>query len=194
MAMTQDTREKLIDSGLRLLHGRGFNACGIQDITADAGVPKGSFYHHFASKEAFALEVLERYWQALRIHLKSLRGSSVAPEERLRRYFALLAEAIARGKFEKGCMIGNFGAELSDQSPTVRERLAIMMAEWTRAIESCVREAQDAGTLRSGLDPKAVAGFLANSWEGAILRSKIDKTKAAFNHFSSVVFAGAFNS
>jgi TetR/AcrR family transcriptional regulator, transcriptional repressor for nem operon len=192
--MAQDTREKLIDSGLRLLHGRGFNGSGVQDITADAGVPKGSFYHYFASKEAFALEVLERYWQGLRIPLKSLRDRAVAPDQRLRRYFALLAEAIARGKFEKGCMIGNFGAELSDQSPMVRERLAIMMAEWTRAIESCVREAQDAGTLRSGLDPKAVAGFLTNSWEGAILRSKIDKSAAGFDHFVSVVFATAFDS
>jgi TetR/AcrR family transcriptional repressor of nem operon len=192
--MAQDTRERLINSGLRLLHGRGFNASGVQDITVDAGVPKGSFYHYFSTKEAFALEVLERYWQGLRIPLKLLRGSSVAPDERLRKYFALQAEAIARGKFEKGCMIGNFGAELSDQSPMVRERLAVIMAEWTRAIEGCVREAKDAGRLRSGLDPTAVAGFLTNSWEGAILRSKIDKSSAAFDHFSNVVFAVAFNS
>jgi TetR/AcrR family transcriptional regulator, transcriptional repressor for nem operon len=191
--VSENTREKLLDSGLRLLHERGFNGCGVQDITAEAGVPKGSFYHYFASKDAFALEVLERYWQGLRLSLKPLGDQSVAPVERLRRYFALMAQAFGRWKFEKGCMIGNFGAELSDQSPHVRNRLAAIMAEWSRAIASCVRDAQNAGELRPHLDAEEVGTFLANSFEGAILRAKMDKTANAFDAFSNVSFMAVFN-
>jgi TetR/AcrR family transcriptional repressor of nem operon len=58
---TKSTREHLIDVGLELMHQDGYNATGLSDILKGADVPKGSFYHHFGSKEDFAAAVLERY-------------------------------------------------------------------------------------------------------------------------------------
>ena len=58
-------RENLLSAGLALFHAQGFNAVGIKEITDTAGVPKGSFYSYYGSKNAFAAAVLGRYWTGI---------------------------------------------------------------------------------------------------------------------------------
>lgn len=187
------TKDKLIEAGLRTLYQRGFNGSAVQDITDAAGVPKGSFYNHFASKELLGLEVLERFWQGSASRRAILSDESRSPVERLRDHFRSVSDMVRRYNFEKGCLIGNFSAELPDQSRQIRDRLATIYAAWTRAIETCVREAQEKGHLRAGSDPKVVAAFLVNAWEGAVLRAKVDKDGDAFDHFDQTVFTLLFN-
>ena len=185
-------REQLIEAGLKTLLRQGFNGSGVQDVADAARVPKGSFYNHFESKEAFAAEVLERYWQAGAVRTAVLRDLTVGPVERLRIYFGALFDAAVGPDFEKGCMIGNFSTELPEQSPEIRERLAAIYAAWTRSIESCVREAQNAKRVRLDLPASAVASFLINSWEGAVLRARVERDTSPFVQFEEVVFAGIF--
>ena len=187
-----NVREQLIEAGLKTLLGQGFNGSGVQDIVDAARVPKGSFYNHFKSKEAFAAEVLERYWQAGAVRTAVLRDLTVGPVERLRIYFGALFDAAVGPDFEKGCMIGNFSTELPEQSPEIRERLAAIYAAWTRSVESCVREAQNAKRVRLDLPASAVASFLINSWEGAVLRARVERDTSPFVQFEEVVFAGIF--
>jgi TetR/AcrR family transcriptional repressor of nem operon len=87
-----NVRERLLDAGVEAFHRRGFNGCGVQEITEAAGVPKGSFYNHFASKEALGAAVLDRYWQQRGdTTLRILEDRDVRPRERLWRYFATMA-------------------------------------------------------------------------------------------------------
>jgi len=136
-------RERLLDAGLETLHRRGFNGCGVQEITEAAGVPKGSFYNHFESKEALGAAVLDRYWQQRAdTSLRILDDAKVRPRERLRSYFAVMAANMAKRGYTGGCLIGNLGAELSDQSRLVSDRLAAVFAGWTEAVETCIRDGQ----------------------------------------------------
>src|SRR5262245_3183421 len=131
-----NVRERLLDAGLETLQRRGFNGCGVQEITNAAGVPKGSFYNYFDSKEALGAAVVDRYWQQRAgAVLPILEETDVSPRERLRRYFAALAANMAKRDYTGGCMIGNLGAELSDQSRLVCERLAAVFGGWTEAVE-----------------------------------------------------------
>jgi TetR/AcrR family transcriptional regulator, transcriptional repressor for nem operon len=187
-----NVREQLIEAGLQTLHLHGFNGCGVQDITDAAGVPKGSFYNHFESKEALALEALERFWQNGASRRALLSDTNLDPVERLRRYFRALSEAVVRQNFQRGCLIGNFSSELSAQSREVRDRLAEIYAAWTRSIESCVREAEKAGRVQPRLPAGTIAIFLVNAWEGAVLRSKVERDKSALDQFDRVVFASIF--
>ena len=187
-----NVREQLIEAALENLHLHGFNGTGVQDIVDAAGVPKGSFYNHFESKDSLALEALERYWQSGAGRRALLSDTSVDPVERLRRYFRALAEVAIRQNFRKGCMIGNFSTELSVQNKEIRERLAEIYAAWTRALLSCVREAEKAGRVRPRLPASAIAAFLVNAWEGAALRSKVEQDKSSFDQFERVIFASLF--
>lgn len=187
-----NVREQLIEAGLKTLFKQGFNGSGVQDITDAARVPKGSFYNHFKSKEAFAAEALERYWQMGDGRRALLSDTKVEPVERLRQYFRTLSDALVRNEFEKGCLIGNFSTEMSGQSPEIRERLAAIYAAWVRLIESCVREAQKADRVRAKLPASAIASFLLNSWEGAVLRAKVERDRTPIEQFEQVVFASLF--
>ncbi|MDN5005474.1 TetR family transcriptional regulator C-terminal domain-containing protein [Bradyrhizobium sp. GCM10027634] len=187
-----NVREQLIEAGLETLHLHGFNGSGVQDITDAAGVPKGSFYNHFESKEDLAVQALERYWQNGATRRALLSDTSVDPVERLRRHFRGLSDLAIRQNFQKGCMIGNFSTELAVHSNEVRDRLAEIYAAWSRSIESCVREAEKAGRVQPRLPAATIATFLLNAWEGAVLRSKVEQDKSPLDQFERVVFASIF--
>jgi TetR/AcrR family transcriptional regulator, transcriptional repressor for nem operon len=184
----ESVKEQIIDAAVETLHRKGFNGTSVQDITDAAKVPKGSFYNHFDSKEELAVEALDRYWQWVLAGLRPLSDATTPPAGRLRQYFRHLAERGRTREYRTGCMIGNMSTEMPDQSRLVRERLAVVLGAWSRAIESCVRDAQADGSIRRDLDAKTIAAFLLNSFEGAILRSKVDRDAAAFAAFEDVVF------
>jgi len=185
-----DSREQLLNAGVEALHSKGFNGCGVQEITEAAGVPKGSFYNYFASKEAFSVEVLEHYWEeGARRNLSVLSDESIPALARLKTYFAQRAEVHAKGHYERGCMLGNLATEVTGQSRLVRDRLAGMFAGWVRVMANCVRDARDAGEIDSDLDPKILAEFLVNGWQGAVMRAKVDRDSSAMDQFTKVVFS-----
>ncbi|MBN9563193.1 MAG: TetR family transcriptional regulator C-terminal domain-containing protein [Alphaproteobacteria bacterium] len=182
-------RERLLDAAVEAVRQRGYNGCGVQDITDAAGVPKGSFYNHFDSKEALGAAIVEQYWQrGACSSLCVLSDESLPPIERLRRYFDMLAANMADRDYKCGCLIGNLSAELADQSRLVCDRLSAIYAGWTRSIETCLREAQRAGEIATGRDPAVLAAFLVNAWEGTVLRAKVDKEGTAYRQFQEIVF------
>lgn len=184
------TRDHLLSTGLRVLHARGFHACGVQDIVDAAQVPKGTFYSHFDGKEQFGAEVLGRYWEQRASNATAiLSDESRAPLDRLKAYFAGKTTDRAAGPFENGCMIGNFSAEMAGDSRLVRERLRSVFAAWTSLIGGCIREAQAGGELRASLDPDTVAAFLIDAFEGAVLRAKVERDGAPLLRFQSIVFS-----
>jgi TetR/AcrR family transcriptional repressor of nem operon len=182
------TRDHLIATGLKLLHARGFHACGVQDITAAAEVPKGTFYTHFDSKERFGADVLGRYWEQRASRAQTiLSDESRSPLERLKAYFA--SKAQVTGPFDKGYMIGNFSAEMAADSRLMRDRLGAVLAAWTQMLATCIREARSAGELTTNQDPETLAAFLIDAFEGAVLRTKVDRDGTALKRFESIVFS-----
>jgi TetR/AcrR family transcriptional repressor of nem operon len=182
-------RDQLIASGLETLHRRGYNGAAVQDITDAAGVPKGSFYNHFESKEALALEVIDRFGKEQMALASVLSDESLSPVERLRRYFASLATNLAAQNYERGCLLGNFSTELADQSRVIRDRLGSNFAAWSLPIATCIRDGQKAGEISRDMDPRMLADFLLNSLEGAILRMKVEKDSSPLDHFMTLVFS-----
>lgn len=181
-------KEQIVEAAVETLHQKGFNGATVQDITSAAKVPKGSFSNHFDSKEALAVEALDLYWNRTLNSVNILHEEAAPPLDRLRRYFRHLAGVAERQEFRAGCLIGNMATEMSDQSRAVRERLAVLLAAWTRAIESTVREAQAEGSLRRDLEAKTIAAFLLNAWEGAVMRAKVDRDATSLVSFEDVVF------
>jgi TetR/AcrR family transcriptional repressor of nem operon len=181
-------REEILSAGLETLHLRGFNATSVQDITEAAGVPKGSFYNHFSSKEDLGAAVVEQYAAKAVKRRAILSDPTIAPLPRIRRYFETL---IAAGRYPDapGCLLGNFGAELSNQSPAIRERVSAAFVDWTRALAEVIEEAQRSGDLPRDNAPRALASFLIDAWEGAVLRAKIEKNRAPLESFIAMVFS-----
>jgi TetR/AcrR family transcriptional repressor of nem operon len=183
-----NVREQILSAGLKTLHLRGFNATSVQDITEAAGVPKGSFYNHFASKEDLGAAAVEQYAGKAAARRAMLRDRTLAPLPRLRRYFETLIEAVRRPD-SPGCLLGNFGAELSNQSPLIRERVSAALADWTQALAQVIDEAQQAGALPRSQASETLAAFVVDAWEGAVLRTKVERSCAPLDAFLAVVFS-----
>ena len=180
-------REQILEAGLKTLLEKGFHACGVRDITDAAGAPTGSFYNHFTSKEALGAEIVERYGRD-NSRRKALRDRTLPPLERLRLHFAGLSQMYAALDYGRGCLLGNFSAELADHSPLVRERLAALFASWTKDIEDAVRDAQADGSVSTRTDPADLAAFLLDAYEGALLRARVEKSGAPLDRFMAIAF------
>jgi TetR/AcrR family transcriptional repressor of nem operon len=186
---TKSTRDHLIDVGVGLMHQNGYNATGLSDILKAADVPKGSFYHHFGSKEDFAAAALERYGMRAREHAAALlNDTTIPPLKRLRRYFGDLARIYGQGGAIPGCMMGRFTLEIAEESPQLRKRISASFDHWQHTIAAVIGQAVAQKELRAGADPESLAGFVLNSWEGALLRSQAEKSDAPLEGFMHVVF------
>lgn len=186
---TRDVRQKLLDAGVRTFSRFGFNGCSVQDITDEAGVPKGSFYNHFESKEALGLAALDCFWAGGPCEaLKMLENHEGSPLHRLRCYFERVASDLAEKQFTCGCFAANMAVELSDHSQPVAARLSVIFASWNARVADCLRAAQQAGELRMDADADLLAGFLMDAWEGAVLRARIEKGDRPLRQFNDVLF------
>jgi TetR/AcrR family transcriptional repressor of nem operon len=183
------TRDNLLQVGLRMIHTEGYAATGIQGITEGAGVPKGSFYNHFASKEAFGAEVLDAYFDRNEGKLRALLcDADVAPLVRLEAYFDDRIDAFKAAGFTRGCLLGNFSAETADHSALLREHLAGHFDAWSKFFENCIAEAQEHGAIDRRFPAALLGRFVLNSWEGALLRMRVEKSDAALIEFKDIVF------
>ena len=188
--MKESARDKIIATGVEMVAISGFNATGIESVLKAAGVPKGSFYHHFGSKENFGIEVInlfaERYAQKLHTFFDD---QSIEPLERIRNYLEHSIEHLTQENFSKGCLIGNLGQELADQNERFRDRLAEIFCDWLNIFADCLLQAQQAGTLNPLLDAQNLASFLLSGWEGAILRAKVMRSPEPLKQFVGILFA-----
>jgi TetR/AcrR family transcriptional repressor of nem operon len=185
---TLSTRDHLLQIGLRRIRAMGYAATGVKEILDDADVPKGSFYHHFASKEAFAKEVLALYVRGENERAAKLLGEGkAAPLRRLRRYFEEIITIYGPTATISGCLMGNLSLEMADHSDSIQSLLHQSYANWQTAVAGVLQEAIDRGDLAGSVKPQEMAGFLLNSYEGALLRSKADRSAKpleAFLHFT----------
>ena len=123
---------------------------------------------------------------------EALNDRSLTPRQRLKRYLDIIGGRLKGAKWRRGCLIGDFSLETSSQSQLLRERLEGIFREWRAPFAECIRQAQAAGEIDSNFDAVDLAEFLLASWEGAILRMKVERSPAALDRFKSIVFATVF--
>jgi TetR/AcrR family transcriptional repressor of nem operon len=186
-------RDHILQAGLHVMLRKGYIGAGVRDIVAQAGAPQGSFTNHFRSKEAFAAEVLALYFADLKgVVGRALDNISLSPRERLRNYLDLITQRLAADNFVRGCLIGDFSLEAAPYSEMMRRRIAAIFAEWRAPFAACIAEAQAAGEIAATFPPDDLADFLLASWEGAILRMKVERDSGPLERFKTIAFATVF--
>jgi len=185
-----DKKSEIIEIGTELIATNGYNATGIDAVLRKAGVPKGSFYHYFRSKEDFGLAVIDQFADQYELKLASFfEDAAFTPLMRIRNYFEHSLAHMTENQFTKGCLIGNLGQELADQNERFRARLEVIFQSWKERFSACLAESQQHGELAGDLDPDLLADFILAAWEGAILRSKVMKSSDSIQNFIDTLFA-----
>ena len=183
-------RDKILTEGLRVVHQRGFANASVRDIVEAAGVPQGSFTNHFASKEAFCLELLDRYFALVEENIRlTLRNDASKPLARLEEWFDIQVRFLKKAGLRNGCLIGNFSAEAGEHSEPIRRRLSEIYREIHRSVAYCLEAAVKAGELHASADCDELAHFLYAALHGAILQSKVEHSPAPLKRFQKTLFA-----
>ncbi|EMH3316540.1 TetR/AcrR family transcriptional regulator [Burkholderia multivorans] len=183
------TRDMLLRTGLEILTEKGFSSTGLDEILGRAGVPKGSFYHYFDSKEAFGLALIDRYAEFFARKLDRHFGDAErSPLQRVRAFVDDARDGMARYDYRRGCLIGNLGQEMGALPETFRARLQATFEDWQRRLADCLRAAQQAGELSHAAAPAELAAFFWIGWEGAVLRAKLERRDAPLVLFAQHFF------
>jgi TetR/AcrR family transcriptional repressor of nem operon len=188
---TLETRELLVHAGLEVLTEKGFAATGIDEVLKRVGVPKGSFYHYFDSKEAFGAALIDRYASYFARKLeRHFVDESMAPLGRLKAFIDDAQAGMARHDFRRGCLIGNLGQEMAALPEGFRERLNAVFEDWERRLARCLEAAQRDGQIPAAVDCMQQARFFWIGWEGAVLRAKLERSAKPLEIFARGFFTG----
>ena len=184
MATRSHTREEIIRKGAELIHAQGYNATGIQQILQASGIPKGSFYFYFRSKEDFGLEIIDHFTSIIsNIFMRYLSDSKMPPMRRLEKLFEYYESTFQKTGGSRGCPIGNLSLELADGNDRLREHLKTVIETLISHIESCLQEAKRDKSIPAGLNTADAARFIFHGFEGAILHMKVVKSTEPFRTF-----------
>lgn len=188
------TKRLLLEAGLKMLLERGYNDLGVQALLEATGTPKGSFYHHFKSKEDFALQVVDLYMSEVHRGLAAfLLDKSTPPLERVRAFFEATREKY-RADGHLGCMLGAVGQELAGVSRGFARKIEACFTNIGDQIAACLSEAKERGELPNGTDPDKMAKLLVNCWEGAALRSRLQRSADPLDEMLDFYFHVAMRS
>ena len=180
-------KEQLVDRTLGVWLERGFEGSSVNDLVAAAGVPKGSFYNHFPSKEHFAVEHVHRY--LLTLELESLRDSPGPAVEVVRQHFVGQIRARQEGRTQHGCLLGTFSNSMTESHPALREAVNDGFEQWIGALAEVLTRARDAGEIVSHREPAELAAALVDAFQGAIARKRATGSSSPLDVFLDVTLA-----
>ncbi len=178
---------------MEVFHARGFNGCSVQDIVEAARVPKGSFYNHFASKEALGVEVVHAYTALVGGYVVEAGAADIlagdgSPLARIRAYFEAVIEQNVSCGVRKGCLLGNFATELAPHSTEIARAVTDALDTWSAAVAQALVQAQESGELSMDADVDALARYLVDGYEGAAARAKLIGDRAPMDEFIRTTF------
>jgi len=189
----QINREKLLDQGVNMLMAQGYHGTGLQEILDAVRIPKGSFYNYFDSKEAFCAEVIEYYIEPFIVQLQShLQNPNADGLTALKVYFNELISELEKNQFKGGCLLGNLMGELGDNSQICRLALQKAVKRYRDLIKDGLIKAQHEGQVRTDLSAETMADLLVNTWQGVLLRMKIEKSVAPLQSCCDNLLDGYF--
>jgi TetR/AcrR family transcriptional regulator, transcriptional repressor for nem operon len=163
-------REKLIRVGTQQLYAYGFHGTTVDRILEASGVPKGSFYHHFHSKEKFAKEALDRYIRFQFDLLARWAGKDdLDTADVITGYFNDMAVAFTRSRYQRACLVGKLSTEMAATSPAFREVLAADIEQWKAKIVELLQRGRDRGDVYEGITIDEMADTVLALIQGAFV-------------------------
>ncbi|WMC10410.1 TetR/AcrR family transcriptional regulator [Oceanimonas pelagia] len=185
-----DTRDALIRCGVEILTEQGFVATGIDGVLKRVGVPKGSFYHYFDSKEAFGRAIMERYAGYFAAKLdRWLLDETTPPLQRIEHFMQDAMAGMARHQYQRGCLVGNLCQEVTILPASYREQLQTILQDWEQRLATCLQLAAERGDIAAGADCNQLAELFWIGWEGAVQRARIVQSNAPMALFGKEFLA-----
>jgi TetR/AcrR family transcriptional repressor of nem operon len=175
----QDTKHKILEAGARIIHLKGYYHTGIQEVLEAAGVPKGSFYFYFKSKEDFGLQAID-YFNDMYLGMVDpiAKNTALPPLQRIEKIFDYFIDLFPALNFTCGCPIGNLSQEMGDLSEAFSSKLAASVEVMVNIYKHLLDEAKETDGISQEMNTQEAAEFIVSSWHGSLMKMKITKSLA----------------
>ena len=172
-----DTRQHILETARGIVVGKGFSAVGLNEILVAAGVPKGSFYHWFRSKEQFGEAMIDHHFDSyLRQVDACLAAPGRTPGQRLLDFFAQWHAMQCGDNIQSRCLVVKLSAEVCDLSEPMRAVLERGTAQVLTRLQVCLADGIASNALANCPAPHEVAQQLYQRWLGATLLARIQRS------------------
>jgi len=174
-----DTRRSILDAAQRIMAHKGYSAVGLNEVLTEAGVPKGSFYHFFDSKDAFGEAMLRSYFTDYVADMERILarpGGSAG--EGLMAYWQDWRQTQSLDECQGKCLAVKLGAEVADLSESMRLALKEGTDAIVSRIERAIAPGLEDGSFSIDGDPRTLAQVLYDLWLGASVMAKIHRSVA----------------
>ncbi len=177
------TRQSLIDAAVRLMLKQGFAGTSVDTICKEAGMTKGSFFHHFESKEAIGKAAVE-WWGAMGTALYAVawNNKEIDPLEQVHAMLDIMTGFTMRSDDACVCMVGMMSQELAATNPVIQAACAKELHSWTDNVARMLTAAKKKHPPVTAFDPKTVAWFLNSLWQGSMLVGKACESQEMIRH------------
>ena len=177
-----DTRQHILATGRSLVAQHGYTGVGLSGLLTQAGVPKGSFYHFFPSKEAFGCALLDSFVESYAEDLgDTLNAPGLPARDRLFAYFDHWRANQTGPAFERRCLVVKLSAEVADLSPGMRAVLDRGVSAIVARLAAVIREGEADGSLPAAPAPGTLATTLYQIWLGASLMGALSRDQAPYD-------------
>ena len=175
---TTDTKAHLLATGYQLVSQKGFTGVGLKEILDNAGVPKGSFYHYFDSKEAFGETIIQVYFEQYQQRLYLIDTQEITAQQKLYQYFELWYNTQQNGCNDEKCLVVKLSAEVADISEPMRKALHKGYQQILTWLSSQIKAGWTEGSIPKpeNIAAESMAARWYYAWLGASLISKISQS------------------
>ena len=185
--MAKHDIHNILDKGIELFRLNGYHNTGIRDILKACNMPKGSFYHSFESKEDFAIKSIAHFEQIIgKDFEKNLSDESLTYYERIKNHFKIHIMWYTENNFKVGCLLGNLSTEVAGTIDQVSNAISGVYGRWSNGLASFIEKGQKEGEIRADIKALDLANFLFDSFNGALGRMKVERSKQPLDHFINI--------
>jgi len=185
--MAKHDIDNILEKGIELFRLNGYHNTGIRDILKACDMPKGSFYHSFESKEDFVIRAITYFEEEIgKDFEKNLSDESLSYYQRIKNHFEIHIAWYTMNNFRVGCLLGNLSTEVAGTIDTVSDAISAVYDRWSRELASFIRKGQEEGDIVATLDSLAMANFLFDSFNGALGRMKVERSRKPLDDFLNI--------
>ncbi|MGF1573663.1 MAG: TetR/AcrR family transcriptional regulator [Sumerlaeia bacterium] len=189
----KNTKLTLLLAGTAVMTRKSYNGAGLTEILAEAGVPKGSFYHHFQSKEDFGVQIVEHHALESGQVLKNyFQDSTLTPVNRIKSWFQYIQEHYQENGPQHQCLIAKLALELSTLSAPMHTAVKFAYDHWTMIFAEVLKEAQACREIPNHIGAEKLAMHIVNGWQGVTIRMQIDESLEPLDNYLDVLFTVIF--
>ncbi len=185
--MSKYSRVEIINKGIELMRQHGYHGTGVQHILHACGIPKGSFYNFFESKQDFTLQAIEKYGLDNLKAVEDLKANAnLTAVDKVARFFSDLERFYRSKNYELTCLMSLLSLELAGEDELIAEKIEAKFNDIKKVLTQIIKEGQSSGEIRRDFRAARISDFLITSFNGALITMKYERTSRAIKEFQKM--------